>query len=362
MDYIGYYSLSNHSAKFNLSLRGTVYDRYNYSSLSSTTGGYFDPNRTDGVGNDYTYDIIPNGYNLTALDVSGFDFKGWYTRDRGYSSSEIPKITDANTLLTASTSITLDDVLKAARWWGDDGMPIIFAIYEGKELICTYNPNGGFCNRYFDRVRIEGIFPSLPTATWGSDTTDRWYTAITGGIEVHQGDTVTQTEDFTLYAHWNKTETCTVMFNAGEGSASESQRTVNKGAAIGTLPTATWTGHTFNGWFLSSGGGTAITAAYVVDDDIYLYAQWDGKTYTVTFNGNGGTPSQSTKSVAYGSQYGTLPTCDQTGKTFLGWFTSATGGTKIEATTIFQQQSNQILYAHWSDVDPAVKWYYLVSP
>ena len=362
MAFTNFYSLSNQSARFELSLYGTVYDRTNYSRLSRTTGGYYDPSRTDGYGGEYTYDSIYDGYVLTAQSVSGFSFKGWYTRNRNYSQFETPNISDANTLLTSSTSITYNDVINAARWWGSDGMPIIFAIYEGKEIICTYNPNGGFCDRYFDRVRAAGVFPSLPTAIWDSDTTSRWYTLPTGGTEIHQGDTVTQTEDFELYAHWNRTETCTVTFNAGGGTASETQRTVNKGAAIGELPTATWTGHTFNGWFLSSGGGTAITEAYVVDDDLYLYAQWDSNIHTVTFNGNGGTPSQSTKSVAYGSQYGTLPYCDQTGKTFLGWFTSATGGTKVEATTIFNQQSDQTLYAHWSDVDPAIKWYYLVSP
>ena len=243
-----------------------------------------------------------------------------------------------------------------------EGDITIYAHWISTEVIVTYVPNGGLSSRYFDRVYTGDVFPALPTATWDGETTGRWYTLPTGGAEIHEGATVTQTEDFELYAHWNRTETCTVTFNAGGGTASETQRTVNKGAAIGELPTATWTGHTFNGWFLSSGGGTAITEAYVVDDDLYLYAQWDSDTHTVTFNGNGGTPSQSEKSVAYGSQYGTLPYCDQTGKTFLGWFTSATGGTKVEATTIFNQQSDQTLYAHWSDVDPAIKWYYLVSP
>lgn len=299
---------------------------------------------------------IPSG-SITAIDTADYVFDGWFTiQDRSYGT-----VQTATTLITKNRSISLAQI-NSAGTYGISGLPFVCAKYIGKELICIYNPNGGFCDRYFDRVRVEGVFPALPTATWDSDTTSRWYTLPTGGTEIHEGDTVTQTEDFTLYAHWNRTETCTVTFNAGEGITSETQRIVNKGAVIGALPTATWTGHIFKGWFLSSGGGTAITAAYVVNDDLYLYAQWDSETYTVTFNGNGGTPSQSTKSVAYGSQYGTLPYCDQTGKTFLGWFTSATGGTKVEATTIFNQRSNQTLYAHWSDVDPAVKWYYLVSP
>ena len=282
---------------------------------------------------------------ITVPTRTGYTFVGYFDTDSASGGTQY---------YTASGS--------SARNWDKSSDTTLYARWVGNELICTYNPNGGLCNRYFDRVRVGGAFPALPIATWGSESTSRWYTAVSGGTEIHQGDTVTQTSDFTIYAHWNRAETYTVTFNAGGGTSSETQRTVNKGAVIGTLPTATWTGHTFKGWFLSSGGGTAITAAYVVDDDIYLYAQWDSNTYTVTFNGNGGTPSQSTKSVAYGSQYGTLPYCEQTGKTFLGWFTFATGGTKVEATTIFQQQSNQTLYAHWSDVDPAVKWYYLASP
>ena len=288
---------------------------------------------------------------ITIPTRAGYTFTGYYDTDASTGGTQY---------YTASGS--------SVRNWDKSNDATLYARWVGNELICIYNPNGGLCDRYFDRVRAGGTFPTLPTATWESDTTSRWYTLPTGGTEIHQGDTVTQTEDFTLYAHWNKTETCIVTFNAGGGTTSETQRIVNKGAAIGKLPgddddgEVTWAGHTFKGWFLSSGGGTAITSDYVVDDDLYLYAQWDSDTYTVTFNGNGGTPSQSTKSVAYGSQYGTLPYCDQTGKTFLGWFTSATGGTKVEATTIFNQQSDQTLYAHWSDVNPAVKWYYLVSP
>lgn len=351
---------------FTLSSGGT---KYHFNVRSSTYGFY-----TNNVNLLNNFTIVPtSSYSLSFTpDESTYTVEGFYTVQSGstsgspwsffYPANATKKIAGSSWTGTGSALSSTCPNCIADYGTSKQNIRVIRIKTIGKELICTYNPNGGFCDRYFDRVRFGGVFPALPTATWYSDTTNRWYTAITGGTEIHQGDTVTQTEDFTLYAHWDRTETCTVTFNAGGGTASETQRTVNKGAVIGALPTATWTGHTFNGWFLSSGGGTAITSTYVVDDDLYLYAQWDSNTYTVTFNGNGGTPSQSAKSVAYGSQYGTLPYCDQTGKTFLGWFTSASGGTKVEATTIFNQQSDQTLYAHWSDVDPAVKWYYLVSP
>ena len=175
-----------------------------------------------------TYDTYYKGYtpssgvwsissgSITAIDTENYSFDGWFTiQDRSYGT-----VQTANTLITKNRSISLAQI-NSAGTYGNSGLRFVCAKYIGKELICTYIPNGGFCDRYFDRVRVEGAFPALPTATWDSETTSRWYTLPTGGTEIHEGDTVTQTEDFSLYAHWSRTETCTVTFNAGEGTASE---------------------------------------------------------------------------------------------------------------------------------------------
>lgn len=71
--------------------------------------------------------------------------------------------------------------------------------------------------------------------------------------------------------------------------------------------------------------------------------------FTVSFNANGGgTPSQTSKSVTYGSTYGTMPTCSRTGYTLDGWYTADTGGTKRTATDTVSITSNTTLYAHWT--------------
>lgn len=54
------------------------------------------------------------------------------------------------------------------------------------------------------------------------------------------------------------------------------------------------------------------------------------------------------KQVTYGQTYGTLPTPTKAGYTFQGWFTAATDGTQIKATTTVTTASNHTLYAHWS--------------
>lgn len=54
------------------------------------------------------------------------------------------------------------------------------------------------------------------------------------------------------------------------------------------------------------------------------------------------------QSIKKGSTYGTLPTPTRTGYTFDGWYTAATGGTKVTSSTTVTTSGNQTLYAHWT--------------
>ena len=71
-------------------------------------------------------------------------------------------------------------------------------------------------------------------------------------------------------------------------------------------------------------------------------------TFTVTFNANGGSCSTTSKTVTYSNTYGTLPTPTQSGYTFNGWYTSASGGSKITSDTVMKEIGNHTLYAHWT--------------
>ena len=68
----------------------------------------------------------------------------------------------------------------------------------------------------------------------------------------------------------------------------------------------------------------------------------------VTFNANGGSCSTANKTVTKGSTYGTLPTPTRSGYTFNGWYTSASGGTKVTSSTTVSASSDHTLYAQWS--------------
>ena len=71
-----------------------------------------------------------------------------------------------------------------------------------------------------------------------------------------------------------------------------------------------------------------------------------GQRYTINFNGNGGTPSV-TSMTTIDQKLPELPTATHSGRySFDGWYTAASGGTKITTATVFYE--NTIVYAHWT--------------
>ncbi len=71
-----------------------------------------------------------------------------------------------------------------------------------------------------------------------------------------------------------------------------------------------------------------------------------GQRYTITFNGNGGTPS-ATSMTTIDQKLPELPTATHSGRySFDGWYTAASGGTKITTATVFYE--NTTVYAHWT--------------
>ena len=178
---------------------------------------------------------------------------------------------------------------------------------------------------------------------YGSVTvTDRWYFWVKGNSW--------QKADQTDFSYTVPAATFTVTFDSAGGSTpSPASKTVTYGDAYGTLPTVTRTGYTFAGWYTSESGGDLRTASDTVSitSATTLYAHWTPNTYTVTFDGNGGTSPTATKNVTYASTYGTLPTPTRTGYAFLGWFTAASGGAQITSSTTVSITAAQTLYAHW---------------
>ena len=86
-----------------------------------------------------------------------------------------------------------------------------------------------------------------------------------------------------------------------------------------------------------------------VSDSDAIYVLFRPRTYTITFNANGGS-SNSSKSIAFYNDY-ELPSSNpkRTGYDFVGWYnTSAqTGGSRIYNSTIMSTASSHSVYARW---------------
>ena len=186
-----------------------------------------------------------------------------------------------------------------------------------------------FQRAYTVTYNYNGNGSSNTTAT-ATATFNGWATSASGSVVYTDGKSVSNlatSGTFNLYANW----------------------TLGKV----TLPTPTRTGYTFAGWYTSASGGTKVGAggaSYTPSANITLYAQWTANTYTVSFNGNGGT-SPSSITVTYDGTYGTLPTSTSLGDVFLGWYTAASGGTQVTSTTKVDTASDHTLYAHWRAVE-----------
>ena len=264
----------------------------------------------------------------TATPSTGYNFSKWS------NGSTANPLTVSN--ITANTHITPVFVLKS--------------------YTVTWNPNGGSVSPTSTTKTHGSTLGTLPTPTRAADvqytyTFKGWFTAATGGTQVSASTTVTK--NVTYYAQWTATpRSYTATFN-GNGGGTPNPSTITKtyGSELGTLPTCSRTGYTFLGWYTASSGGTKISSTTKIIGTVTYYAQWSINSYTVTWNPNGGSVSPTSTTKTHGSTLGTLPTPTRAADvqytyTFKGWFTAATGGTQVSASTTVTK--NVTYYAQWT--------------
>ena len=126
----------------------------------------------------------------------------------------------------------------------------------------------------------------------------------------------------------------TVKYNANGGGGAPSSQTKYYGYDLtlsSTKPTRT--GYTFKGWGTTSGATTVSYSAggtYKTNSSITLYAIWQAKTYTVSYNANSGTGAPDNQTKTYGvSLTLSSKTPSRQNYTFKGWATSSSSNTVV---------------------------------
>lgn len=174
----------------------------------------------------------------------------------------------------------------------------------------------------------------------------------------------TRTRSFTVKS---RTFTVTYVLNNGtmtstSDNSSISQQNIPEDDLMFQNVTYSRTGYLFAGWYNDaqftslfwSGTGTAPT---MPAKNFTLYAKWTAHSFTLTYNANGGDAvSPASKTVLCDQPYGTLPTPTRTGYTFNGWYTKASGGEVVTASTTSSDATNKTIYAHWTVNAYTAKW------
>ena len=152
----------------------------------------------------------------------------------------------------------------------------------------------------------------------------------------------------TLYAHWtpNKYDV-TLKVNGGTGTDNQVVQATYDAAmplVIKTAGTAidipTKTGYTLLGYWDATSGGNQYYAysgslssyrTWNKTSDADLYARWQANTYTLTLYKNDGSATSTPATATYDATISVTPPT-RTGYTFTGYWTAASGGTKIIET------------------------------
>ena len=179
------------------------------------------------------------------------------------------------------------------------------------------------------------------------------------------------TKATTLIAKWQPKQE-SITFNYGEASQIESETVSGAhGTPVGNdkaeeLTGKTYSGYTLTGW--TAPDGTVVPAAntgsIVIEDGATYTAIWAQNQTSIIFNAGVGAnfPNNGQTKTYYGNAGETLAPGDlidpvMTGKTFEGWYTEATGGSKVETFT-FPNTGSVTYYAHWKDAEYTVTFNY----
>ena len=154
---------------------------------------------------------------------------------------------------------------------------------------------------------------------------------------------------FALVTRRGTTYTVTVT-DDGNGTATASAPISEADMEI-TLRATPNTGYHFKEWQVVSGGVTITDNRFIMPaGDVTVKAIFEKNTaaseFTVTFDGNGGTPSVGSMTTT-GQKLASLPDVSRSGSyRFDGWYTAASGGTKITKATTFSADTT--VYAQWT--------------
>ena len=195
------------------------------------------------------------------------------------------------------------------------------------------------------------------TATPNTGYHFKEWQVISGGVTIKDNKFTMPNDNVEVKAVFEEdvpapTEFTITMKTDGNGTASASHAKAIVGTEI-TLSATPKTGYHFKEWQVISGSVTIKDNKFIMpNDNVEVKAIFEKDAppapteFTITFDGNGGTPSVDSMTTT-NQKLTSLPSASRSGSySFDGWYTEESGGTKITTDTEFPADTT--VYAHWT--------------
>jgi len=296
------------NAEFNLYAQWMANTYYMVFNGNGNTGGSM---ANQAVTYNTTVNLTPNAFIRT-----GYTFIGWAT------SAEGPVVYNDFQSINNLTTVAGAQIQLYAKW-------------VAHNYTVAYNGNGATSGSTANSSHVYDIAKNLTLNGYARTgyTFLGWATSPGGAAAYQNGENVVNltpndNATFTLYAVWSANNYL-ITFNANGGEGGTSSY-MTYGAAL-TAPIVTRTGYAFTGW--TPGVPPTVPAANTT-----YTANWVLKSYTITFNANGGTGGY-TQTMQYGAAL-TAPVVTREGFYFAGWQPEVPGTVPAANTTYVAQWSS----------------------
>ena len=227
---------------------------------------------------------------------------------------------------------------------------VVVPAFVAPTYTVSFDANGG-TGTMADVNNVSGDY-TLPANGFTAPTGKQFKAWSVGGNEKAVGATINVTANTTVTAVWEDipAPTYTVSFAANGGTGTMADVTGVSGEY--TLPANGFTAPAnkqFKAWSVG-GNEKAVGDKITVTANTTVTAVWEDipvTTYTITFNANGGSVTPASAETTAEGKLTSLPTPTRSGSySFNGWYTAASGGTKVTTSTVFNADAT--IYAQWT--------------
>ena len=310
---------------------------------------------------------------LPVPEFDGYDFRGWSTAANDPGVAADPFVALVNGVVEGGPVGA--DVLANRT---------LYAQWTPKEYTVTFDPLGGAIDSIpgtswtsgdpaeitvkFGQPYPDLAIPDLSVLPAGASSFEYWYVEGGDGSKVFDNTTVvTVAGHHALKAKWvGILSGVTFEKDGGVFTPTDyNNKEVVAGEEYGFLPTPVKPGYAFLGWYDAADNVVDENTVVPTADPHKIYAKWEAKDFTVTFEPEGGildagNPADVTltKTVKFDTAYKTateyagIPLVKRDGYDFDSWNLAPTGaGTAIDENTILSTAKDHKLYARWTPND-----------